>query len=91
MKRGMSGRGRRGAPPLPRQRAALRVVQLTFLALAVFLAKLAAESWSVYSQPHSSVGPGQVLFLAGGAVMCAAGAAWMGFRTVRGPQPPTLD
>ena len=67
------------------------MVQLTFLALAVFLTKLAAESWSVHSQPDSSVGLGQVLFLGVGAVMCAAGAAWMGFRTVRGPQPPTLD
>ena len=33
MKRGLSGKTRRGAPSLPRQRLALRVVQLTLAGL----------------------------------------------------------
>lgn len=86
MKRGMAGRTRKGAPPLPRQRIALRVVQLTLLAVAAFLSRL---SLVAYRDPNATtgelVGPGVI------AGVLVAGAVWMGLRAVRGPQPPDLD
>jgi hypothetical protein len=87
VKRGMSGKGRGGAPPLPRQRGALRVVQLTLVMLAVFLLNLAYSSYAAGAQPDWAAVA--VLVLSG----CVAGgwALWMGVRTVRGPQPPSLD
>jgi hypothetical protein len=67
------------------------VVQLTLLALAVFLTRLAVDSWSLLSDPNAAIDLGQVVFLGTAAVLCASGAFWMGFRTVRGPQPPSLE
>jgi hypothetical protein len=97
VKRGLAGRTRRGAPPLRRQRAALRVVQLTLLALAVGLAVLAVRAWSTYSHPppsldgRSSSGLTEVAVLAALSTLSAAGALSIGVRTVRGPEGPTLD
>lgn len=96
MKRGMSGRTRRGSPPLPRQRKALRVVQLTLIALAVSLALLAASALNQRSHPlptaatlgaPSRHGLGEVVALGAGALAIAALAAKMGMRVVRGPEP----
>lgn len=86
MKRGMAGRTRRGAPPLPRQRIALRVVQLTLLTVAAFLGSMSYEAWtdSAATFPEA-LGPGVL------AAMFLFGGAWMGLRTVRGPRPPDLD
>lgn len=78
----MSGRGRRGAPPLPRQRAALRVVQLTLVALGIVLALMAV--------PSRGVGRGETTVLGAGALLSVASAVAMGLRTVRGPRPPDL-
>ncbi|MDQ4149424.1 MAG: hypothetical protein M3164_05460 [Actinomycetota bacterium] len=89
MKRGMAGRGRAGAPPLPRQRAALRVVQVTLVALGLFLAWLAARSWE--DATSGLVGFGQVVVTAGAALFSLGAALWMGLRTVRGPEPPSLE
>lgn len=86
VKKAISGKGRRGAPPLPRQRGALRVVQVTLLALAGFLGKLAFDS---YWEAGSALG--EVIVLGSVAAMLVAGALWMGIRVVRGPQPPELD
>lgn len=86
VKKAISGKGRRGAPPLPRQRGALRVVQVTLLALAGFGSKLAIDSYSEAAGPL-----GEVVALGSIAAACAAGALWMGLRVVRGPQPPELD
>ncbi|MBW3591650.1 MAG: hypothetical protein KY393_07380 [Actinobacteria bacterium] len=86
VKKAISGKGRRGAPPLPRQRGALRVVQVTLLALAGFLGKLAFDSYSEVSGYF-----GEVVVLGAVAVMLVAGALWMGVNVVRGPQPPELD
>lgn len=99
MQRGISGKTRRGAPPLPRQRQALRVVQVTLAALAAFMALLTISAWAVYRNPPSSVAQqidgrrprslADVLILGSGALFFAAGAVAMGARTVRGPEPPT--
>jgi hypothetical protein len=97
MKRGMAGRTRRGAPPLRRQRGALRVVQLTLLALALGLALLAVRAWGSRGRPASALegsrpaGLGEVVVLGGFAVLSAAGALSIGVRTVRGPEAPALD
>lgn len=86
VKKAISGKGRRGAPPLPRQRGALRVVQVTLLALAGLLGKLAFDS---YSEAAGYLG--EVVVLGSVAAMLVAGALWMGVKVVRGPQPPELD
>lgn len=86
VKKAISGKGRRGAPPLPRQRGALRVVQVTLLALAGFLGKLALDSYA-----ESAGHLGEVVVLGAMAALFAWGALWMGIRVVRGPQPPQLD
>jgi hypothetical protein len=91
VKRAISGKGRRGAPPLPRQRGALRVVQLSLLCLAAFLGNLAYRSWLAYSDRLPNSGLDEVVALALMAVATVWGVLWMGLRTVRGPQPPTLD
>lgn len=86
VKRGMAGRGRGGAPPLPRQRWALRIVQLTLLMLAAFLLNLA------YNAVRAGEGEwSEVLVLTLTGCVAARWALWMGIRTVRGPQPPSLD
>ncbi|MGQ0679089.1 MAG: hypothetical protein ACT4OM_05430 [Actinomycetota bacterium] len=85
VKRGISGKGRGGAPPLPRQRGALRVVQLTLAALAVFGFILAYDSWL------ESTDLAETAVLTVAAATAAGWALWMGIRTVRGPQPPSLD
>lgn len=86
MKRGMAGRTRKGAPPLPRQRIALRVVQLTLLAVASFLSRL---SLMAYRDPNATTG--EFIGPAAIAAVLVVGVAWMGLRAVRGPQPPDLD
>ena len=93
MKRGIAGRGRRGSPPLPRQRTALRVVQLTLLAVSVVLAVFAARALEgrATAAPNASSRISEVVALAGVAAMFLAVAVWMGLRTVRGPEPPSLD
>lgn len=101
MQRGISGKTRRGAPALGRQRKALRVVQLTLLAVAVFMGVLAVKAWDSYRNPPAPqarqiqgarmVGIGEVVFLGGGAFLLAAGSVAMGVRRVRGPEPPQLD
>ncbi|MGH2767448.1 MAG: hypothetical protein ACRDIF_00615, partial [Actinomycetota bacterium] len=102
MKRALSGRGRRGSPPLPRQRAALRVVQATLLMVSTAMALFAARAWGAYRRPFSariddwgeatsSAGLGEVALLALGAVLAVALALAMGIRAVRGPEPPKLD
>lgn len=99
MKRGVSGKARRGSPPLPRQRMALRVVQITLVALALMLALLAYDGLRRRSEPPPSTsvtasGPASVIEVAGlaaGAVLSAGAALAMGVRTVRGPRPPSLD
>ncbi|HEU5002108.1 MAG TPA: hypothetical protein VFW71_04940 [Actinomycetota bacterium] len=96
MKRAMSGKTRRGSPPLPRQRKALRVVQLTFLGLAGALALLTAGAWRSHQHPlgaastlgtQSGSGLGEVVALGLGVVAFAGLAAGMGLRVVRGPEP----
>jgi hypothetical protein len=93
----MAGRTRRGAPPLRRQRGALRVVQLTLLSLAVGLALLAARAWSSHVRPPASLDGGsgsgltEVAVLGAFSVLSVLGALSMGVRTVRGPEAPTLD
>jgi len=81
MKRAISGKGRGGSPPLPRQRMALRVVQLTLIVLAASLFRLGVDGNGM--QDRAALG-----FAAIGLL---AFAAWMGIRTVRGPRPPTID
>jgi hypothetical protein len=93
----MAGRNRRGAPPLRRQRGALRVVQLTLLALAVGLGLLAVQAWGSRSRPESALdgttqaGLGEVAVLGAFSALSAAGALSIGVRTVRGPEAPPLD
>ena len=96
MKRGLSGKTRRGSPPLPRQRKALRVVQLTLVALALSLAALAVSAWNQRAHPQpaaATLGPpsrhglGEVVVLGAGALSFGALAAGMGLRVVRGPDP----
>jgi hypothetical protein len=91
VKRAISGKGRRGAPPLPRQRGALRVVQVSLLCLAAFLGNLAYRSWLDYGDRMPNSGLDEVVTLAVMALATVSGVLWMGLRTVRGPQPPTLD
>ena len=91
VKQAISGKGRRGAPPLPRQRGALRVVQLTLLGLAIFLGNLGYLAWSNYGGGDPNTGLEQVVALSVAALGSLAGCLWMGFSTVRGPQPPSFD
>ena len=81
MKRGLSGKTRRGAPPLPQQRRALRVVQLTLLGLSLFIGWLAVRGSSDL---------GELIALAMLGILALGGAFLMGFRLVRGPTPPEL-
>src|SRR5712691_12635616 len=96
MKRGMCGKTRRGSPPLPRQRKALRVVQLTLIGLGVVLAVLAVSAFNQHRHPleaaatlgaQSGHGLGEVAALGAGAVAFAGLALAMGTRVVRGPEP----
>ena len=96
MKRGLSGKTRRGSPPLPRQRKALRVVQLTLAALGVCLVLLAASALHQHRHPlapgavlgaSGGHGFGEVVALAVGAVALVGLAVAMGLRVVRGPDP----
>lgn len=96
MKRAMSGKTRRGSPPLPRQRKALRVVQLTVLGVAIALAVLTANAWRSYRHPLSAAstlgsasgsGLGEVIALGAGVIAFGGLAAGMGLRVVRGPEP----
>jgi hypothetical protein len=100
MKRGLSGKTRRGSPPLPRQRKALRVVQLTLTALALGVALLAVAAFNQHRHPlpTSSVlghahrpGFGEVVALGVAAIGVGGVAVSMGGRVVRGPEPQTLD
>lgn len=94
MKRAMSGRSRKGSPPLPRQRSALRVVQLTFLALVATCVSLARDGWARNGRAALDGGSPQIGTLAVLMVFGLVGfvlVVWMGVRTVRGPVPPTLD
>jgi hypothetical protein len=96
MKRGLSGKTRRGSPPLPRQRKALRIVQFTLVGLAVCLAALAVSAVNQRRHPLSDAatlgtqrghGIGEVVALGAGA-LCLGGLAYsMGIRVVRGPEP----
>ena len=100
VKRGLSGKTRRGSPPLPRQRKALRLVQLTFIVLAVGLAALAIATLGRHIHPLTAAatlgeprrpGIGEVLALGSAAVGLGALALAMGVRVVRGPEPQSLD
>lgn len=95
MKRAIAAKGRKGSPPLPRQRLALRMVQFTLVGITFALSWLAYEAWVRYSGRDSGgskeVRFDEVLGLSLAAVIFFSLALWMGFRTVRGPQPPTLD
>ena len=87
MKRAISAKGAKGTPPLPRQRRALRVVQLCLIALAVTAAFFASRALG--SDPMG--GAAEVVVLAALSLLGLGLAVWMGVRTVRGPQPPTLE
>jgi hypothetical protein len=96
MKRGMSGKTRRGSPPLPRQRKALRIVQATLVGLALCLVVLAASAVNQRRHPLPPTatlgapgghGLGEVVALAGGAIALGGLAGAMGVRVVRGPDP----
>lgn len=100
MKRGMSGKNRRGSPPLPRQRKALRVVQLTLLGVAVAVGLLAVAALHRYQHPLAASatlgipgreGLGEVAVLVVGALGFAGLALSMGLRVVRGPDPRDPD
>lgn len=100
MKRGLAGRTRRGAPPLPQQRRALRVVQIVLFGLSVFLGWLTVQSWNAFREPPDvgiaalgqtvETGIGQVIFLFVLTLAAFAGALAMGLRIIRGPTPPEL-
>lgn len=62
----------------------MRVVQLTLLGVAAFLARLSLVSASDGIKAEA-------VWTAILSVGLLAFAAWMGFRVVRGPQPPDLD
>jgi hypothetical protein len=96
MKRGLSGKTRRGSPPLPRQRKALRVVQATLVAIAAVMVLLAGGAWNQHRHPlaagaalgqTATAGLGEVLALAAGAVLLVGLALAMGLRVIRGPEP----
>lgn len=87
MKRGLSGKTRRGAPPEARQRLGLRVLQLTILGLGVFLAVKAVTALASYR----SATLGETMFLGAGALLCFGVVLWMGGRAIRGPRPPSIE
>jgi hypothetical protein len=93
----MAGRTRRGAPPLRRQRGALRVVQLTLLALGGMLGVMAYRAWAARDtataplQGVSATGLAESVVLGVFAVLSVLGVLAIGVRTVRGPEPPTLE
>ena len=100
MKRGMSGKTRRGSPPLRRQRGALRVVQLTLLGIAVAMVFMARSAWVRHEHPlpaastlgtTDATGLGEVFVLGAGALAFAALAFAMGLGVVRGPDPHLMD
>ncbi|MGH2773482.1 MAG: hypothetical protein ACRDIU_10170 [Actinomycetota bacterium] len=83
----MAGRTRRGPPSAGRQRAGLRIVQVTMLIMAGFLSALAYVAW--FSNGPRETGEAVALsLLAAGFV---AAAARIGLTTVRGLQPPSPD
>lgn len=100
MKRGLAGKTRRGAPPLPQQRRALRVVQITLIGLALWFGRLSVNAWVAYERPATPSAAqlagieqatlGEVVLLALIALGFLAGAIAMGLRIVRGPEPPRL-
>ncbi|HVF12409.1 MAG TPA: hypothetical protein VNA87_04915 [Actinomycetota bacterium] len=90
MKRAIAAKGRKGSPPLPRQRMALRLVQLTLVGIAVCLVWMAYQAGEADSY-SKGVRFEEVVGLSIAALAFLLLAFWMGFRTVRGPQPPTLD
>ena len=67
------------------------MVQVTLLALAVFLGNLAYRSWLGYSESEPNTGLDEVVGLAVMALLTLYGFLWMGLRAVRGPQPPSFD
>lgn len=96
----MSGKTRRGSPPLRRQRGALRVVQLTLLGIAIAMVVMARGAWVRHEHvlPAASTlgatdtsGLGEVIVLGGGALGFAVLAFAMGLGVVRGPDPHLMD
>jgi hypothetical protein len=67
------------------------VVQVSLLLLAAFLGKLAVTSLQQRGEGDHHVGMGQAILLAVLALLAVGGAGWMGLRTVRGPEPPSLE
>ncbi len=67
------------------------MVQLSLLGLALFLSNMAYRSWLAYSSAEPNTRLDEVVVVGAVALVCAAGCLWMGVRTVRGPQPPSLD
>ena len=95
MKRGLAGKTRRGAPPLTQQRRALRVVQLTFVGLAVVFGWWAWRALELRNSAGGSLGEAtpslsDVIGLGAVALLALAAAIVMGFRAVRGPEPPKI-
>lgn len=62
------------------------MVQLTLVMLAAFLINLSYTSYTNSPAPDL----GEVFVLGAVGLTAAASALWMGFRAVRGPQPPSL-
>lgn len=101
MQRGISGKTRRGAPPLGRQRLGLRIVQLTLAALAVFIGILAFRAYGIFRDPPDAhalqmegaryVEVAEVIVLGALAAISGAGSMAMGLRAVRGPEPPPIS
>jgi len=86
VKRAMTGGPRAGAPALPRQRRALRVVQATLASLAFVAGWLGYRAATSHMSPGS--GYGKTVVLGGICLGLILSALWMGLRTVRGPKPP---
>lgn len=89
----------RGSPPLPRQRRALRLLQATLVVVGFVLATLSFDAYSArtygvpalwISGPDSPSLP-EIVSLGTAAALSFGGAAAMGLRVVRGPEPPELD
>lgn len=89
----------RGSPPLPRQRRALRLVQLTLVAVGLVLALLAFDGWlardtgtpGMWVTDTSPPDLSEVIGLATASVLAFVGAIAMGLKAIRGPEPPELD
>jgi biotin transporter BioY len=56
------------------------------VALAAWLGWLASRQWTA-DAPNTQA----AIVLGALGLIALAGAAWMGLRTVRGPEPPQLD